>query len=107
MLLRLIAAALAGRATGADAVGCAIHSTRPARGLSKDYIPGSCGARLFGAWAFPQGARRIVDAYNGAGGHATLQAVGPNGQEGHNLATSPDGPAVWTPLVEAFLRTLR
>ena len=35
------------------------------------------------------------------------RAVGPNGQEGHNLATSPDGPAVWTPLVEAFLRTLR
>ncbi|MGZ5903094.1 MAG: alpha/beta hydrolase family protein [Reyranella sp.] len=52
-------------------------------------------------------ARRMVDAYNGAGGHATLQAVGPNGQEGHNLATSPDGPAVWSPLVEAFLRTLR
>ena len=26
-------------------------------------------------------ARRMVDAYNGAGGHATLQAVGPNGQE--------------------------
>jgi dienelactone hydrolase len=52
-------------------------------------------------------ARRMVDAYNGAGGHATLQAVGPNGQEGHNLATSPDGPAVWTPLVENFLRTLR
>jgi hypothetical protein len=25
-------------------------------------------------------ARRRVDAYNGAGGHATLQAVGPNGQ---------------------------
>jgi hypothetical protein len=38
---------------------------------------------------------------------ATLQAVGGNGQEGHNLATSPDGPAVWSPLVEAFLRTLR
>jgi hypothetical protein len=49
----------------------------------------------------------MVDTYNGAGGHATLQAVGPNGQEGHNLATSPDGPAVWTPLVENFLRTLR
>jgi hypothetical protein len=76
-------------------------------GFPKITYPGSCGARLFGAWAFPQGARRIVDAYNGAGGHATLQAVGPNGQEGHNLATSPDGPAVWTPLVEAFLRTLR
>ena len=52
-------------------------------------------------------ARRMVDAFNGAGGHATLQAVGANGQEGHNLATSPDGPAVWTPLVESFLRTLR
>jgi dienelactone hydrolase len=52
-------------------------------------------------------ARRMVDAYNGAGGHATLQAVGPNGQEGHNLATSPDGPPVWSPLVDAFLRTLR
>jgi hypothetical protein len=32
---------------------------------------------------------------------------GPNGEDGHNLATSADGPAVWTPLVENFLRTLR
>jgi dienelactone hydrolase len=55
----------------------------------------------------PSLARRMVDAYNGAGGRATLQAVGPNGQDGHNLATSADGPVVWGPLVENFLRPLR
>ena len=42
-----------------------------------------------------------------AGGRATLQAVGPNGEDGHNLATSADGPAVWGPLIENFLRPLR
>jgi dienelactone hydrolase len=55
----------------------------------------------------PSLARRMVDAYNDAGGRATLQAVGPNGQDGHNLATSADGPVVWGPLVENFLRPLR
>jgi hypothetical protein len=49
----------------------------------------------------------MVDAYDGAGGRATLQAVGPNGADGHNLATSADGPAVWRPPVENFLRPLR
>jgi hypothetical protein len=36
----------------------------------------------------------------------TLQAVGPNGEDGRNLATSADGPAVWRPLVENFLHSL-
>jgi dienelactone hydrolase len=55
----------------------------------------------------PTLARRMVDAYNGAGGRATYQAIGANGQEGHNLATSADGPAVWGPIVENFLRGLK
>ena len=55
----------------------------------------------------PTLVRRMVDAYNGAGGRAAYQAVGANGQEGHNLSTSADGPAVWGPLVESFLRGLK
>jgi hypothetical protein len=55
----------------------------------------------------PALARSMVDAYDGAGGRATLQAVGPNGQDGHNLATSPDGAAIWSPLVEGFVRGLK
>jgi dienelactone hydrolase len=55
----------------------------------------------------PALARRMADAYNGAGGRATFQPVGPNGQDGHNLATAADGQSVWGPLVDSFLKTLR
>jgi len=69
---------------------------------------GSCSGSRRERTIFEPGlARSMVDAYGGAGGRATLQAVGPNGEDGHNLATSADGPAVWRPLVENFLRSLR
>lgn len=55
----------------------------------------------------PSLAKRMADAYDGAGGRATYQAVGPNGQDGHNLSTSTDGAAIWGPLVEGFLRSVR
>jgi hypothetical protein len=45
----------------------------------------------------------MVDAYNGAGGAPPFRPSAGMGRK----ATTPDGPAVWSPLVEAFLRTLR
>jgi hypothetical protein len=55
----------------------------------------------------PALARRMADAYNGAGGRATCQPVGPNGQDDHKLLTAADGHAVWGPLVDSLFRTLR
>ena len=54
----------------------------------------------------PALAHSMVDAYSGGGDRATLQAVGPYGEDGHNLATGADGPAVWRLLVENLLRPL-
>ncbi|MDP1750682.1 MAG: prolyl oligopeptidase family serine peptidase [Reyranella sp.] len=54
----------------------------------------------------PNLVRRMAEAYNGAGGRATYQAVGPNGNDGHNLASSSKGSSVWSPLVEGFLSGL-
>jgi dienelactone hydrolase len=53
----------------------------------------------------PKLVDRMVAAYNGAGGHATHRAVGPFAKEGHNLASSDSGAAIWQPLVEDFLKT--
>lgn len=50
---------------------------------------------------------RMVAAYNGAGGHAVHRAVGPFGKEGHNLAGSDSGAAIWQPLVDDFLKSAK
>jgi dienelactone hydrolase len=52
----------------------------------------------------PKLVQQMVAAYNGAGGHATHRAVGPFGSDGHNLASSDSGAAIWQPLVSEFLQ---
>jgi dienelactone hydrolase len=47
--------------------------------------------------------RRMVAAYNGAGGQAIHRALGPFGEDGHALAGSDAGAAIWQPLVREFL----
>lgn len=55
----------------------------------------------------PRLVDRMVTAYNGAGGHAVHRAVGPFGKDGHNLASSDSGAAIWQPLVDDFLATAK
>jgi dienelactone hydrolase len=55
----------------------------------------------------PALARRMADAYDAAGGRATLLALGPFGSDGHALASSSDGVAVWSRPVTNFLAELR
>lgn len=55
----------------------------------------------------PSLARRMVDAYDGAGGKAVYKRVGPFGRDGHGLAGASNGSSVWSPLVESFLAGLR
>jgi dienelactone hydrolase len=55
----------------------------------------------------PRLVDRMVDAYNGAGGHAIHRAVGPFGREGHSLASSDSGVPIWRPLVEEFLKSAK
>jgi len=51
----------------------------------------------------PDLVRRMVAAYNGAGGQAIHRALGPFGEDGHALAGSDTGAVIWQPLVSAFL----
>jgi dienelactone hydrolase len=48
--------------------------------------------------------RRMVEAYNGAGGRAIHRALGPFKEDGHALATSDAGVRIWEPLVSEFLK---
>jgi dienelactone hydrolase len=54
----------------------------------------------------PELAHRMAEAYDGAGGKATYRAVGAFGEDGHMLAESSGGVAIWQPLVFDFLRGL-
>jgi dienelactone hydrolase len=55
----------------------------------------------------PALARRMVAAYDAAGGKATFRPVGAFGRDGHALAGSADGTAIWAPLVQNFLAALK
>lgn len=55
----------------------------------------------------PALARRMVEAYDGAGGRATLRALGAFGQDGHILAGSDGGVAIWSGPVSEFLASVR
>jgi dienelactone hydrolase len=55
----------------------------------------------------PSLAKRMVEAYDGAGGKAVYRPVGAFGRDGHSLAGSSNGSSVWSPLVENFLAGLR
>ncbi len=55
----------------------------------------------------PSLARRMVEAYDSAGGQATLRPLAAFGRDGHSLAGSNDGVSLWGPLVESFLAGLR
>lgn len=55
----------------------------------------------------PSLAKRMAEAYSGAGGKATYRPVGAFGRDGHRLAGSSNGNSVWGPLIESFLAGLR
>lgn len=55
----------------------------------------------------PSLAKRMVEAYDGAGGKAVYRPVGAFGRDGHSLAGSSNGGPVWSPLVESFLAGAR
>ena len=55
----------------------------------------------------PALARRMVAAYDAAGGKATYRPVGAFGRDGHSLAGSDGGAPIWQPLVQSFLATLK
>jgi dienelactone hydrolase len=55
----------------------------------------------------PTLARRMVEAYDTAGGKATLRALGAFAQDGHALAGSEYGVAIWSGPVSQFLDGLR
>jgi dienelactone hydrolase len=52
----------------------------------------------------PKLVRRMVEAYNGAGGHATHRALGSFAKDGHSLAGSNAGAGIWEPLVSELLK---
>lgn len=49
-------------------------------------------------------ARRMADAYTGAGGRAELKLVGAVGEDGHMLVSLRPGLAVWQPLLADFIK---
>lgn len=55
----------------------------------------------------PALARRMAEAYDGAGGRALLEVPGPFAKDGHTLAGSDSGKAIWSPLLAEFLAGLR
>lgn len=66
--------------------------------------------RLPGLWFYasndlfwgPDAPKQWGQAYNGHGGHASLNFTGPSGSNGHNLMV--DSPGLWQGKVSAFLR---
>ena len=52
----------------------------------------------------PALVRRMVEAYNGAGGQATHRALGAFAKDGHSLAGSDSGAGIWEPPVSDFLK---
>jgi hypothetical protein len=57
------------------------------------------GIRLHG----PELAKRMHKAFTAAGGKAEFHMLPPFGSDGHFLIGSPDGIALWAPLVSKFL----
>jgi dienelactone hydrolase len=55
----------------------------------------------------PKLARRMVDAYDAAGGRATLKALGPYGSDGHTMAANSAGVPMWSGPVAEFLASLK
>lgn len=55
----------------------------------------------------PRLAKRMFDAYTAAGGRGTFRALGAFGSDGHGLAGSDSGVAMWQSPVSEFLATLR
>lgn len=55
----------------------------------------------------PSLARRMVEAYNAAGGRGIYRPLGAFGSDGHTLAGSDNGVAMWSGPVSEFLASLR
>lgn len=51
----------------------------------------------------PDLSRRMIDAYNDAGGHAEYHLLPPFADEGHFFIDSPGAIPLWSPLVSSFL----
>lgn len=54
----------------------------------------------------PPLAHRMLDAYNGAGGHAQFINFGSFGNDAHSMFGSFNGTPIWLPQVEKFLTSL-
>jgi len=52
----------------------------------------------------PALVRRMVEAYNGAGGYAIHRALGSFAHDGHSLAEHPAAAGIWEPNVSDFLK---
>jgi dienelactone hydrolase len=52
-------------------------------------------------------SRRIADAYRSRGGRMDYRLLPAFGADGHHLFPSTEGVAVWGPVVDAFLKSLR
>jgi pimeloyl-ACP methyl ester carboxylesterase len=48
-------------------------------------------------------SRRLIDAYDNAGGRAEYHLLPPFGEEGHFFIDSPDAIPLWSPFVSPFL----
>jgi len=55
----------------------------------------------------PALAKRMADAYDGAGGRATFRPLGAFAQDGHTLAGSAYGVPIWSGPVADFLASLK
>lgn len=55
----------------------------------------------------PPLSRQIADAYRKAGGNMDFHLLPAFGQDGHRLLGARDGVAVWGPIVDGFLKTLK
>jgi len=73
------------------------------------------GARVPTLWIYtlndgyfpPALSKRLADAYADAGGKVEYHLLAQFGSDGHELATSRGGEALWGPVVERFLNRLR
>ena len=55
----------------------------------------------------PELSMKMVQAFRSAGGRAEYQLLPAIGSDGHDFIQSPDGVALWAPLVEKFLKGMK
>jgi dienelactone hydrolase len=55
----------------------------------------------------PELSKRMIEAFRAGGGRADYRLLQAIGSDGHEFIHSPDAVALWAPLVERFLKTVR